>query len=506
MRRILSLWFPRFATDRLARKEPGWRDKPLATYGAERNLPIRTANAAAAKLGVYPGQALNDAYVAREALRAVAEDAQGDRLELSLLADWCGRYTPWAAVDGKDGLFLDITGCAHLFGGEEQLCAEIVQRLARFGYGAQAAVAPTPGAAWAFARFGAKRIAADDAAVTAMAEFLPTAALRLTAAEIMALHRLGLRQVGDVMKVARAQLAPRFGQDVVTRLAQLTGESFEPISPRVPADPDRAGRVFAEPIRAPGDIQATLTDLLQKLCDRLAEKGRGARRLDFCLYRIDGSVASVTVGTSLPALDPRHLADLFAGKLERLDPGLGADAASLSAVVTEPFGARQVRAAFSAGGDPVAATAGILAPLVDRLDNRLGRGAVVRLEPAQSHVPERAVARRPALAPAAAKAAWRAVPRPVRLFAQPEPVDAHAAATDQAPITFRWRQAEHRVARAEGPERIGGEWWRRDSRGERDARDYYRVEDSAGQRFWLFREGGARSRGRQAWFVHGLFA
>ena len=148
MRRILSLWFPRFATDRLARKEPGWRDKPLATYGAERNLPIRTANAAAAKLGVYPGQGLNDAYAARETLRAVPADIAGDQLELSLLADWCGRYTPWAAVDGNDGLFLDISGCAHLFGGEDTLCEEIVTRLGRFGYGAQAAVAPTPGAAW----------------------------------------------------------------------------------------------------------------------------------------------------------------------------------------------------------------------------------------------------------------------------------------------------------------------------------------------------------------------
>jgi protein ImuB len=308
------------------------------------------------------------------------------------------------------------------------------------------------------------------------------------------------------MKVARAQLAPRFGTDVVARIAQFTGETFEPISPRVPADPDRAGRIFVEPIRAPGDIQATLADLLEKLCARLAEKGRGARRLDFCLYRIDGSVASATVGTSLPALDPRHLANLFAEKLERLDPGLGADAASLSAVVTEPFGARQIRAAFSAGADPVAATAAELAPLVDRLDNRLGRGAVVRLEPAESHVPERAVVRRPALTPLPAKAQWRGLTRPVRLFAQPEPVDASAEDADRAPVAFRWRHTEHRVARAEGPERIGGEWWRRDSRGARDARDYYRVEDSAGQRFWLFREGAHQASGRQAWFVHGLFA
>ncbi|MGE0273179.1 MAG: DNA polymerase Y family protein [Alphaproteobacteria bacterium] len=504
MRRILSLWFPRFATDRLARKEPAWADKPLATYGAERNLPIRTANEAAAKLGVYAGQGLNDAYAGREALRAVPADAAGDQLELSLLADWCGRYTPWAAVDGNDGLFLDITGCAHLFGGEEKLREEIVTRLGRFGYGARAAVAPTPGAAWAFARFGTKRNAADTEAALAMAEFLPTAALRLTAQQAVALHQLGLNHVGDVMKVARAQLAPRFGTDVVARIAQFTGETFEPISPRVPADPDRAGRIFAEPIRAFGDIEATLKDLLQKLCDRLAEKGRGARRLDFSLYRIDGSVASITVGTGLPALDPRHLADLFAEKLQRLDPGLGADAASLSAVVTEPFGARQIRAAFNAGAAPVAATATVLAPLVDRLDNRLGRGAVVRLEPAESHVPERAVTRRPALAPAAAKTPWRDLPRPVRLFALPEPVDANAEEPDRAPIAFRWRQTEHRVARAEGPERIGGEWWRRDARGERDARDYYRVEDSAGQRFWLFREGQAA--GRQAWFVHGLFA
>lgn len=508
---------------------------------------VGAANARAESSGMTPGMPLADAQALVPGLLTLPAEPVEDSRALVLLAEWCGRYTPWVAPDGADGLFLEIAGCGHLFGGEDALARDLLERMARFGLAARVAVADTPGAAWALARFGAANPAllgdgsCEEAMLAAALGPLPASALRLSAAHVEELRRLGLRRIADIAALPRAALTTRFGAGVARRLDQAFGRDFEPLSPHQPAAPDRVRSTFAEPVRARDAIEAVLDDLLGRLCARLAERGYGARRLDFALYRTDGTVATASVGTSRPSTDARHLARLFAEKLDHLDPGFGADVIALAAPLTEAFAAVQTTQLAAHAGDSSAAHGGLdaLAPLVDRLDNRLGAGAVARLAPVDSHLPERAVARRPPLAATArAPAPWPARgPRPVRLFDPPEPVDAVAPVPDDPPIMFRWRNVLHRVARADGPERIAPEWWRplaarntsktapglfpdlpSDSSDDaRDpprvtaadegtaTRDYYRVEDTEGRRFWLYRHGLYRPGAAPGWFLHGLF-
>ena len=459
-----------------------------------------------------PGQPLADARALAPELRVLDADPLAEQKALAALADWCTRYTPWAAAEalvpgGAGGILLDITGCAHLFGGEVELLADLVGRLARHGFAARAAVADTAGAAWAVARFApAVRsetlVVPPDGQSQAIAT-LPVAALRLPREAVIGLERLGLRRIGDLYPLPRAPLARRFGALLCRRLDQALGRLDEPLSPRQPAEPWRLQLAFAEPIARRDDIAAGLERLLRALCHRLAEEMKGARRLAFALYRVDGTLERAAVGTSRPVREVKHLARLFSEKLEALDPGLGIDLMVLSTPVVEPLDAVQASLIASADGEAPAA----LAALVDRLANRLGFAAVRRLVPVASHLPERAQRPVGALAPApAAEAAWSpGRPRPLRLFVRPQPVDAIAPVPDDPPLLFRWREELHRVRRADGPERITGEWWHGGAPAAAEARDYYRVEDEAGRRFWLYREGLYQLSRPPRWFLHGLF-
>ncbi len=567
MKRVLSLWLPRFPTDRIARTRPAWRSKPFVTTFAERGrLIVGAANHLAEESGIGPCLPLADAQAILPSLASLPANPEADAEALAALADWCHRYTPWVGINGADGLFLDITGCAHLMGGEDALGADLLKRLESFGLTARAAAAHTPGAAWAFARFGigterfasllcsaqgsaAKNPAPDslyakenslcaarprpaaslfplpegEDVVRGLLAPLPVAALRISAAHDSELRRLGLKRIGDLYAIPRAALVRRFGDSVALRLDQAVGHMAEPISPRRPADPDLVRHAFAEPVRERAVIGAVLDRLLATLCQRLERKGRGARRLDFTLYRTDGTLTGAVASTSRPALDPKHLARLFAEKLDRLDPGLGVDLATLGAPLSEAFSLRQTSGLAPATARLAQGAVDELAPLVDRLDNRLGAGTARRLVPMDSHIPERAVQRRPPFAPISTPtgSSARATPgrivalrtvRPLRLFDPPEPIDAMAPVPDHPPVLFRWRTRLHRVKRAEGPERIAPEWWRGStpSHDERDlaprTRDYYRVEDEDGRRFWLFRRGLYQPGARPSWFLHGLFS
>lgn len=447
---------------------------------------------------------------------------------LAALAGWCTRYTPWTAANSPDGVFLDVTGCAHLFGGEAALLADLSGRLEGFGLEARAALAETLGAAWAMARFGdgdAVEIVLPGATRAALTP-LPVAALRLSPADAGALSRLGLKRIGDLYDLPRAALARRFGDGVARRLDQALGHAADPVSPRPPVAPHRVHRAFAEPVLLREEIEAALDDLLTRLCTRLARAGRGARRLALALARIDGSRVNLAIGTSAPARDPRHLARLFAEHLTGIDPEFGIESMVLTATATEALGARQLRldglavGGLAAGGPAASELAtsdgadgreGGIAPLIDHLGNRLGAEAVMRFVPRRSHLPERAVRRAPAFAGTPAggekpEAPIATGPRPLRLLDPPEPVEAVAPVPDDPPLMFRWRRAVHRVARADGPERIAPEWWREAAPTARETRDYYRVEDEDGRRFWLYRHGLYRPGAAPTWFLHGFFA
>jgi protein ImuB len=538
----MSLWLPSWPTDRLLRASRTSAEKPFVTaisVGSRRL--VAASSAAAAACGITPGLPLADAQAYCPGLVVFEADPGGDAAALRRLAEWCDRWSPWTAPDGADGIIIDVTGCAHLSGGEGRLLAEAVDRIAGQGFACRAAIADTAGAAWAMARFAgtARALVAPGGAREALAE-LPVAVLRLTAENIAGLERLGLERIGDLYRMTRESLAQRFGEEVARRLDQALGAAGEPLSPLRPAPARRSRLAFAEPIATPEDLARALSCLTDELCRGLAAQGVGARRLELACYRVDGVVERVAIGTARPSRDPRHLGRLLAQRLETIDPGLGIDDMVLSAPLAEELAAAQLsltrlcaqspppqpspvegegevvervatsppplRGRVRVGGEGASTDLAALALLVDRL----GLANIHRLGPRQSYLPERAVAILPVLDAPATKTWPAGTARPIRLLAPPEPVEAMALVPDDPPLMFRWRRLHHRVRHADGPERIAGEWWRNphpSGTGDPgDIRDYYRVEDEEGRRFWLFRAGLYQPDQPARWFVHGVFA
>lgn len=469
-------------------------------------MRLVAVNAAAAAEGCAPGMTLATARALVPRLAAAPADPRGDARALAALADWCRRFTPWAATDGEDGAMLDVTGCAHLFGGEDRLLDRLLAALARFRLAARAGLADTPAAAWALARFGGggtgDRSCVPPGGGRAALLPLPVAALRLPAAVVAELARLGLVRVGDLAALPRAPLAARFGEGVLARLDAALGLAPSPISPRLEVHPWVARHAWPHPVAEAAVVEATLARLIAGLMAELAEAGLGIRRLRLGLVRVDGGFARLTVGAARPTCDPGHFARLFALRFEGLDLGLGVEAMVLAGEGAGPLGT--VQRELGAPRPP----AEELPRLLDRLAARLGEGALRRLAPVESHVPERAVRAVPATAvlPAPDPDPAPAALRPLRLLAPPEPIEAVAVLPDSPPLLFRWRGRVHRIARAEGPERIAAEWWRRRATSADDVRDYYRVEDRDGGRYWLYRRGPYRPGREPRWFLHGLFA
>lgn len=461
-----------------------------------RRVVIAAADAAAQALGLRPGMALAQAQAMVPGLVVADADPAGDAAARERLAAWCLRLSPLTAPDA-DGVWIDATGCAHLHGGEAGLLRALLDRLAADGIAARAAIADTPGAAHALARYSSMAVAPPGGAPAALAP-LPVAALRLGEDEVALLRRLGLDTIGALAALPRAPLARRLGAGVVRRLDQALGRVAEPITPVVPPDTPQARLAFPEPLLTAESFFAVITRLVRRVCRALECAGLGARQLDLLFERVDGSVQAVRIGTARASRDVRHLARLLEERVETVDPGLGVEAMRLVASLADTL-------AYTQTANLAAEAEADIAALVDRLANRLGADRVWRAAPVESDVPERAVRRVPAVAPPTG-AAWPAWPRPVRLLDPPQPVDTASMLPDHPPAAFTWRRHRHRIRRADGPERIPGEWWRRDS--ELGAvRDYWAVEDEVGRRFWLYRRGDGQdsTTGDLRWFVHGVF-
>lgn len=460
-------------------------------------------NGIAATLGLFVGQKATDAAALVPELTVADADPAADAAALTALADWCARFSPAVALDPPDGLFLDISGVAHLWGGEAAMTRDIIARLGRGGIPARAAVAGGPGAAWALARFAEPGAILAPGGEAARLAALPAAALRLAPAEAAQIARLGLSTIGALGALPRDQITRRFGPGVVLRFDQALGAAREALTYRRPPNPWFTRLAFAEPISAPQDMARVTADIAARLCARLEAEGQGGRRFELCFHRLDGVAQSLTIGLALPGREARAIARLFTPKLDTVDPGFGIEVVTLAAEGVQALGARQERL----DEDRDVLTEEGVAPLVDRLTNRLGEAAVWRAEPFPSHDSERAVTRKPPLS-LTLGAGWDPErPRPMRLLRRPEPIEATALVPDDPPVSFRWRGVPHRVRRAEGPERLAEEWWRRpfeDAEPGR-ARDYYRVEDEAGSRFWLFRDGLYQAGAQPKWWLHGLF-
>ena len=497
-------------------------------------------DANAARLGLTVGLSLAAARARHPVLVAVeAEPAEEARL-LERLCDWCSRFTPLAALDGRDGLMLDISGVAHLFEGEAALVEEGLKRLAAFGISAAAGVAGNPRAAWALARFSAQTIAPEDLSDKAFAKLfhdLPLAALGLDEKTVADMARAGLSRIGDIALRPRAPIAARFGATPMARLDELKGLQRASIAPRFSPPDFCAERRFASPVETVEAIEASLRKLADDLVVLLERQAKGARAVELSLFRVDGDVRRIRVGAGRPLNEARAIARLFAERLaspdeDAIDAGFGVDLMRLACLAAEPLAPSQAELERAHEAERARA----LADLIDRLSARLGARAVTRRELVEAHLPEQAEAAAPATlgdarrrgegsrhceersdeaiqksgapAPGLLRFARNdgsniAPARPLRLFVRPEPIDALAEVPDGPPLRFRWRRVLHDVAAIEGPERIAAPWWRRP---DAPTRDYFRAEDSEGRRFWLYREGlWGRETQRAKWFVHGVF-
>jgi protein ImuB len=534
MRRIVSVWLPLWPIERMSRATPAAvpEDRPFALIEpGSHGIRITAVNAKAAEEGMRVGQALADARAALPSLLSRPAEPRRDRIALSKLARWCGRYGPSRNADGTDGLWIDVTGVAHLYGGEERLLEDLLARLARFGLAAQAGIADTFGAAHALARFAPPRrvptprepaqwrydfgsAIAPPGKAEARLSPLPVEALRLAPETELLLKRLGLRRIGQLYSLPRAALPHRFrlaeaAEAVLLRLDQALGSKSEPLTALIEPPALFVQRAFPDPLISPTSIAAETERLAVELCASLETRGLGARRVHLSLYRSDGTVAEARAGMSFPCRTPEHMLALLKEKLAALDAGFGVDILVLAAVQVErrdtPQAALGARLSGSARSDP--------ALLIDRLSNHLGADRVSRLEPRASHIPERAEARVPALresAPARDKApSWPPPPataRPPLLLASPEPIRVIAEVPEGPPARFTWRRVERRVVRAQGPQRIAPEWWREIGSKMSHTRDYYRLDDEGGAGYWVYREGlYGRDEEAPSWFLHGLF-
>jgi len=476
---------------------------PLALLGkVGRRQEVVAACTGAQALGIRPGMAATHARAMVSDLdfrpaEPEADAAMLDRLALQAIRRW----SPVAAVTPDDGIWIDLTGCAHLHGGEERFCQRLVAFCRRIGFTARVGVADTPGAAHALARFGggdAIQVAPPGGAVEALGP-LPIAALRLTPTALTAARKFGFKRIADLLPVARGPLARRLGLPAITRLDQALGAVAEPITPREDMEVPRVDCRLLEPIGTAEAIEQVMGDLLADLATVLQAKGLGARAIRLTGLRVDGSEQVVAIGTSRPTREVPHLLRLLKLRTERIDPGMGIEQFWLTAPHTEPLDAVDLGAILA--GDAVVRDP---SRLIDVVAGRIGVDSVFRMAPVESHVPERAVARSD---PNEVPGEWPKWPRPIRLFAQPEPLSrVMALMPDQPPRRFEWRGKPYKVVAGDGPERVHGEWWRRDAE-VWAVRDYYRVEDEQGGRYWVFRRGDGfeDETGDLSWWMHGVF-
>jgi len=509
-RRIMAIWLARLAVDRWRHAEgckcgEGADAEPVALIGeTAHGLRIDAVNDTGLMAGARPGMMLADARAVCAALRAVASDPAGDLAFLERLALWAQRWGPWTALDPPDGLLVDVSALAHLFGGEAQLLGDVEARMAVRELSVRTAIAPTAGAAWALAHYGPEQAILEPGDEATLAA-LPVAALRLDPEVLLVLRRLGLKRIGEVTGIGRDAFKRRFRKRVpsanpLLRLDQLLGRLPEPLLPVVAVPPALVQRRLLEPIRHRELLDRVVADLAADMAHELESRGEGARRLDLGLWRVDGDVVLRSLELAAATRNPAHIARLFAAKLDDIDAGFGIELVRMRAAWAEPLALAQ--ADLDAGAEDHRTS---LATCLDRLTVRLGPNAVRRPVLHASHIPERAQRWQAPLAPeppSQEQLMFHA--RPLKLLDRAEKIAVLYATPDGHPRQFRWRGGLHEVVRVEGPERISPEWWR--EKGTARLRDYYRIEDSLGRRYWIYRLGliGDGRGGAPEWFLQGL--
>ncbi len=515
-RRFLHLWLDRLSTDRirLSREAAGQRTEgALVLVSKVANaLRLTAVDACAEQEGLYPGLSLADTRARLPDVLVLNADPDADTVRLAAVAEACRRYSPTLATDPPDGVVLDMTGGVHLFGGEVALMADLRTRVMQAGFSCRIAMADTPAMAWALARLYDTDMTAPVGAGPTLLEQMSFTALRLAPDQITLLHKLGLRRIGQIATAPRAALARRLGRGFLDRLDEALGRRASPLIARLEIRPHMAERRLLEPVCAEEHVLSVTQDLACDLAPRLEGEGLGARRLVLDLFRVDGAIRRLEAMASRPVRDPIRIAALFRERLASLNEGLeadfGFDLIRLTAHALEPM---TLRTADLAGGREVEAD---FAALADRLSARFGADAVRRFVHRPEHrLPEEGGGVEPFLRMVKASAAAPEDPlyeggalRPLRLFHPPHLIEVLAEIPEGPPERFRWRRVARRIVCAEGPERIEPEWWRSPKIAEAGPRDYYRLEDEKGCRYWVFRQGFYTDPDPPRWYLQGLFA
>jgi len=496
--RFVTIWFRFLKTDWHQRRKPELKDIPFALSKKEHGRELLSSvNSHALHLGITPSMAVADARVRYPALQVLKDEEGHENTILTGLATWFNRYSPWVALDLPDGLIVNATGCAHLWGGEQGYLTDIIERLAAFGYAAHIAIADTIGAAWAFSRFGGTfTIIKPGDQLTALRS-LPVASLRLQIETTERLHKLGLHTVNDIITMPRSVLQRRFGEHILNRINQAVTGALEPFEPVHPPVQYQHRLPCLEPILTRMGIEIALNQLLEKLCHQLKSEGKGLRTCTFHCFRVDGKVEMVTIGTNRPTAHQSHLFRLFEVKLDGIEPALGIELFLLEASQVDDLLAQQERLWEVQGG----LTSTPLVELLDRLSTRFGAHRLKRYLPDAHHWPERSIKYATTLEEQPS-VPWTSHLRPVRLLSVPASIEVTAPIPDYPPMNFRYQGKLHIIKKADGPKRIEQEWWLQ--KGEH--RDYYAVEDEVGGRYCIFRLGHYDAQKFGGWFLHGFFA
>ncbi|MFZ6009794.1 MAG: Y-family DNA polymerase [Bacteroidota bacterium] len=497
-RRFVSIWFRHLKTDWFSLRQPLLRSVPFVLRTPARGRMIITAiNHVAEMKGISNGMVLADARAIIPDLEVLDDRPDLPERLLKRLAEWCIRFSPVVAVDLPDGLILDSTGCSHLWGGDSLYIEQIKQKLNDRGYAVRVAMADTVGVAWGVARFAKEPLVISTASHIETLMNLPPEGLRLEAETVDRLHKLGLHRVGQFIKIPRPSLRRRFGQQFISRLDRALGREMETLQPVVPVEPYQERLPSLEPIITATGIEMALKQLLETLCCRLQQEQKGLRQAVFRCYRVDGKTTEVNISTNRPSHSVRHLFKLIEIKLPAIEPALGIELFILEAPKVEDHLPSQEKMwEGSAGLEDVR-----LSELIDRLAIKVGSNAVSRYLPDEHYWPERSFRRASSLQENPTTV-WRVDRlRPLQLLPAPEPIEVSAPIPDYPPMLFRYKGKVHNIVKADGPERIEQEWWLEHGQ----HRDYYRVEDEDGHRYWLFRLGHYDDKTYQ-WFLHGFFA
>jgi protein ImuB len=497
--RFVTIWFRHLTTDWFSLRRPALRETPFVLASLDRGRMIITAaNPLAQTQDIDTGMAVADARAIIPTLEVFDEKPGLSGKLLKALAEWCIRYTPITAVDPPDGLILDVTGCAHLWGGERPFLKEIVTRLRGSGYDVRAAMADTIGTAWAISRFGQVTPLIDSGGQAAALLPLPSAALRLEPAVLERLQKLGLYTINHFITMPRPALRRRFGPGLLRRLDQALGQEEEPIQPLQPPEAYQERLPCLEPIVTSTGIEIALQRLLEILCLKLQQEAKGLRTAILKCYRVDGKLEQIGIGTNRASHNVDHLFKLFELKIPTIEPALGIELFILEAPKVEDVSPLQETLWGGVGGlEDIR-----VAELLDRLAGKLGVNTIQRYLPDEHYWPERSIKPASSLHEKSITA-WRVDrPRPIHLLPKPEPVEVTAPVPDYPPMLFRYKGKLHTIKKADGPERIEREWWLEEG----PHRDYYIVEDADGGRYWLFRSGHYTGDKPHQWFLHGFFS